>query len=110
MFSDTHADVLLYPHRLKNFAGFSMRLAGLFAQYNIPGEKYTNLKRFFIYIYLAFIFWPVVFYIHFLDGLFFSPQWNQIKAVYISAFSWERLAANFSFAKVGKIWLFFSTN
>ncbi|KAG7231219.1 hypothetical protein INR49_012050 [Caranx melampygus] len=33
------SESLLQLLRLKNFADFSMRLAGLFTQYNIPGEK-----------------------------------------------------------------------
>ncbi|XP_067341867.1 uncharacterized protein [Channa argus] len=32
--------------RLKNFAAFSMKLAGLFRQYNIPGDKYTSFALF----------------------------------------------------------------
>lgn len=75
MFSDTHADVLLYPHRLKNFAGFSMRLAGLFTQYNIPGEKYTTLKRFFFILHLSF---GQLYFISTFLMVYFSPP-SEIK-------------------------------
>lgn len=39
--------LLLYvsPHRANKFAEFSMKLEGLFTQYNIPGDKYLLLKN-----------------------------------------------------------------
>uniref|UniRef100_A0A3Q4ANB0 Mediator of RNA polymerase II transcription subunit 1 n=1 Tax=Mola mola TaxID=94237 RepID=A0A3Q4ANB0_MOLML len=36
--------VLLIRHRSKHFAEFSVKLAGLCAQYNIPGDKYPLLQ------------------------------------------------------------------
>ncbi|GAA6215188.1 mediator of RNA polymerase II transcription subunit 1-like isoform X1 [Lates japonicus] len=38
------SDSLLQLLRLKNFADFSMKLAGLFTQYNIPGDNEIKLK------------------------------------------------------------------
>lgn len=31
-----------FANRLKDFAEFSVKLEGLFTQYNIPGDKYLN--------------------------------------------------------------------
>lgn len=36
LFADCAA---FWVHRSKNFAAFSLKLQGLFAQYNIPGDK-----------------------------------------------------------------------
>lgn len=43
------ADFTVFWHRAKHFAEFSMKLAGLFTQYNIPGDKYLLLKRSLIF-------------------------------------------------------------
>ncbi|XP_069368181.1 mediator of RNA polymerase II transcription subunit 1-like isoform X3 [Paralichthys olivaceus] len=40
------SESLLQLLRLKNFAEFSMKLSGLFTQYNIPGDNETKLKLF----------------------------------------------------------------
>ncbi|XP_071340863.1 mediator of RNA polymerase II transcription subunit 1-like isoform X2 [Trachinotus anak] len=44
--SPTSSESLLQLLRLKNFADFSMKLAGLFTQYNIPGDNEIKLKLF----------------------------------------------------------------
>lgn len=56
-----------FANRLKDFAEFSVKLEGLFTQYNIPGDKYLNHPLALINVWLlAVIQLSYVFFLFFL--------------------------------------------